>query len=215
MKYYKISKNNSIMLIVFVLLASLLINVYTSVMNSRYKLLIGKETYKSVEEIRTRNESVVATLDQCLKSKSISNEELLSLYKNFTSISDEYTNLWLNYKDYGKEQIISITKKNKISNEVPSEVYTRIESLLFEYLNFEMQNHNDKMVLSGEVLDNFSEIYNMSKELNDFYNKFNEEKIKDIDKKEVMYIKKNYWIDALKGINSTVEPYLDYEFTIK
>ncbi len=215
MKYYKISKNNSVMLIVFVLLASLLINVYTSIMNSRYKLLIGKETYKSVEEIRNRNESVLATLDQCLKSKSISNEELLALYKNFTTISDEYTNLWVNYRDYGKEQIISISRKNKASDEVPSEVYTRIESLLFEYLNFEMKNYNDKMVLSDEVLNDFSAIYNMSKELNDFYKKFNEEKIKNIDKKEVMYIKKHYWIDTLKGINLTIEPYSDYEFTIK
>ena len=58
MKSYKISKNNSILLIVFVLVVSLLINVYTSIMNSRYKVLIGKETYKSVEEIRSRNEGV-------------------------------------------------------------------------------------------------------------------------------------------------------------
>lgn len=215
MKSYKISKNNSILLIIFVLLVSLLINVYTSVMNSRYKLLIGKETYKSVEEIRNRNESVLNTLDQCIKSKSISNEELLGLYKNFTSISKEYTNLWSNYRDYGKEEIISITKKSKISNEVPNEVYSRIESLLFEYLNFEMKNYNDKIDLNGEVLDKFSTIYYMSKDLNDFYNGFNEDNIKNIDKKEVIYIKNDYWIDILKGINSTMEPYLDYEFTVK
>ena len=215
MKSYKISKNNSILLIIFVLLVSLLINVYTSIMNSRYKLLIGKETYKSVEEIRTRNESVLTTLDQCLKSKSISNEELLALYKNFTSISDEYTNLWSNYRDYGKEQIITINKKSNISDEGPSEVYARIESLLFEYLNFEMKNYNDKIALTGEVLDDFSAIYNMSKDLNDFYNEFNEAKFKNIDKKEVIYIKKNYWIDVLKGINKTIEHYLDYEFTVK
>ena len=215
MKSYKISKNNSILLIIFVLLVSLLINVYTSIMNSRYKLLIGKETYKSVEEIRTRNESVLTTLDQCLKSKSISNEELLALYKNFTSISDEYTNLWSNYRDYGKEQIITINKKSNISDEGPSEVYARIESLLFEYLNFEMKNYNDKIALTGEVLDDFSAIYNMSKDLNDFYNEFNECKFKNIDKKEVIYIKKNYWIDVLKGINKTIEHYLDYEFTVK
>ena len=78
-----------------------------------------------------------------------------------------------------------------------------------------MKNYNDKMVLSDEVLNDFSAIYNMSKELNDFYKKFNEEKIKNIDKKEVMYIKKHYWIDTLKGINLTIEPYSDYEFTIK
>lgn len=212
MKSYKISKNNSILLIIFVLLISLLINVYTSVMNSRYKLLIGRETYKSVEEIRNRNESVLTTLDQCLKSKSISNEELLGLYKNFTSISKEYNNLWLNYKDYGKEDIISIGKKSKSYNETPNEVYFRIESLLFEYLTMEMQNYNDKIELDGELLDKFFNIYYMSKELNDFYKDFNENNVKNIDNKEKIYIKNDYWIDILKGIDSTLEPYLNYEF---
>ena len=96
MKSYKISKNNSILLIVFVLVVSLLINVYTSIMNSRYKVLIGKETYKSVEEIRSRNEGVLNTLNQCIKARSISNEELLTLYKSYSSISEEFTSLWAN-----------------------------------------------------------------------------------------------------------------------
>ena len=217
MKSYKISKNNSVILIVCVLLVSLLINVYTSVMNSRYKILIGKETYKSVEEIRNRNESALTTLDQCIKAKSVSNEELLSLYKNYTSISEEFINLWSNYRDYGKEEIISLSNKSKKYNEVPNEVYSRVESLLFEYLNLEMKNHNEKINLDGEVLDNFTAMYNMSKELNDFYKDFNETNLKDtdIDKKEAIYIKKHYWVDILKGMNSIMDSYLNYEFTIK
>lgn len=215
MKSYKISKNNSIILIIFVLLISLLINVYTSVMNSRYRSLIGKETYKSVEEIRNRNESVLTTLEQCLKSKSISNEELLGLYKNFTSISKEYNNLWLNYKDYGKEEIVSIAKKSKSYNETPNDVYFRIESILFEYLTIEMQNFNEKIELDGEILDKFFNIYYMSKEINDFYKDFNENNIKNLDNKENIYIKNNYWIDILKGINLTLEPYQSYEFKVQ
>ena len=139
MKSFKISRNTSVLIMIFVLFVSLLINVYTSIMNSRYKILIGKETYKSIEEIRNRNESSLATLDQCIKAKSVSNEELLSLYKNYSSISKEFTNLWVNYKEYGKEDIISINRKSKISNEVPTEVYSRVESLLFEQLNYEMK----------------------------------------------------------------------------
>ncbi|MCR1950353.1 MULTISPECIES: hypothetical protein [unclassified Clostridium] len=217
MKSYKISKNNSILLIVFVLIVSLLINVYTSVMNSRYKILIGKETYKSVEEIRSRNEGVLNTLNQCIKAGSISNEELLTLYKSYSSISEEFTSLWANYRDYGKEEIVSIKKKSKISKEIPNEVYSRIESLLFEYLSFEMKNHNEKIILDGETLDNFEAMSNMATQLDAFYKEFNEDKFKNVDEedKELLTIKKDYWIDVLEGMNSIMDPYLNYEFTIK
>lgn len=215
MKSYKISKNNSVFLIVCILLVSLLTNVYTSIMNSRYKVLIGKETYKSVEEIRNRNESVLTTLDQCLKAKSVSNEELLSLYKSYSSISEEFVNLWSNYNDYGKEKIISLNNKSKEANEISNEVYSRVESLLFEYLSLEMKNHNEKIVLEGEVLNNFTAMYNMANELNNFYKEFNETNLKNIDKKESTYIRKKYWVDILKGINSIADSYINYEFTIK
>lgn len=217
MKSYKISKNNSILLILTVLIISLLINVYTSIMNSRYKILVGKETYKSVEEIRNRNEGALNILNQSIKAGSISNEELLALYKNYTSMSDEFTNLWSNYKNYGKEEIITISKKSKISKEIPNEVYSRIESLLFEYLNSEMKNQNDKIILEGETLNNFSAMNNMSNQLNEFFKEFNQEKFsnKTEEDKEIITIKKNYWIDILNGINSIMDPYINYEFTIK
>lgn len=217
MKSYKISKNNSILLILTVLIISLLINVYTSIMNSRYKILVGKETYKSVEEIRNRNEGALNILNQSIKAGSISNEELLALYKNYTSMSDEFTNLWSNYKNYGKEEIITISKKSKISKEIPNEVYSRIESLLFEYLNSEMKNQNDKIILEGETLNNFSAMNNMSNQLNEFFKEFNQEKFsnKTEEDKEIITIKKSYWIDILNGINSIMDPYINYEFTIK
>ncbi|WP_291652935.1 hypothetical protein [Clostridium sp.] len=217
MKSYKISKNNSILLIIIVLVISLSINVYTSVMNSRYKILIGKENYKSVEEIRSRNEGILNTLNQCIKAGSINNEELLTLYKSYSSISEEFTNLWANYRDYGKEEIISINKKTKISKEMPNEVYLRIESLLFEYLNFEMKNRNEKVILEDGTLDNFKAMSSMTNQLDEFFKDFNENKFKNVDEKdkELLTIKKNYWIDVLEGINSIMDQYLNYEFTIK
>lgn len=220
MESYKISKNNSVLMIIVTLIISLLINVYSSVMNSRYKLLIGKETYNSAREIKTRNESVLSLLDQCIKAKSVTNEEMLVLYKNYTVISDEYNNLWSKYKDYGKEEIISFNKKSKTldySTEMPNQVYSRIETLLFEYLSLEMKNHNEKIILEGSVLEDFVSMNNMSQSLNDFYTDFNNINIKDVDeeKKESIYIKNEYWVDILNGINSVVEPYLNYDYTLK
>lgn len=217
MKSFKISKNASVLIMIFILFVSLIINVYTSIMNSRYKILIGKETYKSIEEIRNRNESSLVVLDQCIKAKSVSNEELLALYKNYSSISKEFTGLWLNYKEYGEEDLISINKKSKNKNQVPTEVYSRVESLLFEQLNYEMKTNKEKVILEGEVLNNFTAMYNLTNEINGFYNEFNDTKMKniDIDKREITYIKKSYWIDILEGMNAVIEPYSNYEFTFK
>lgn len=220
MRSYKISKNNSILIIIGTLIISLLINVYSSVMNSRYKLLIGKETYNSVREIKTRNESILSLLDQCIKAKSVTNEEMLVLYKNYTVISNEYNNLWSKYKDYGKEEIISFNKKSKTldySTEMPNQVYSRIETLLFEYLSLEMKNHNEKIILEGNVIEDFISMNNMSQSLNDFYIDFNNTNIKDVDeeKKESIYIKNEYWVDILNDINSVVEPYLNYDYTLE
>lgn len=217
MRSYKISKNNSILFIIIILLTSLVINVYTSAMNSRYKILIGKETYKSAEEIRSRNESALNTLNQCIKAGSISNEELLSLYENYGAISEAFTNLWSKYGEYRKEEIISINKKSKTLTQTPNEVYSRIESLLFEYLNIQMKNQNEKLVLDGETLNNFLAMSNMSQQIDEFYKEFNNKNFKNIkeEDKEVEAIKKSYWIDILKGMNSIIEPYLNYEFTIK
>ena len=220
MRSYKISKNNSILIIIGTLIISLLINVYSSVMNSRYKLLIGKETYNRVREIKTRNESILSLLDQCIKAKSVTNEEMLVLYKNYTVISNEYNNLWSKYKDYGKEEIISFNKKSKTldySTEMPNQFYSRIETLLFDYLSLEMKNHNEKIILEGNVLEDFISMNNMSQSLNDFYIDFNNTNIKDVDeeKKESIYIKNEYWVDIINGINSVVEPYLNYDYTLE
>ena len=137
--------------------------------------------------------------------------------RNYSSISKEFTNLWVNYKEYGKEDIISINRKSKISNEVPTEVYSRVESLLFEQLNYEMKTNKEKVILEGEVLDNFTAMNNMTNEINNFFKEFNENKLKntDIDKREIIYIKNSYWIDVLKGMNSIIDSYSNYEFTFK
>lgn len=216
MKFYRMNKNNSILFITAILFISLCINIYTSVTNLRYKMLIGKETYKSVEKIRDRNESVLNTLNQCIKSGSVSYEELLRLYECHLSILDEFTNLLADYKSYEKENIILVNKKDKKSEEVSTEVYSRIDSLFFEYLNIQMKTEQEKMILEGKSLDNFISMRDLSNEINEFYKEFNLNKFNNLSEKdkEVISIKNNYWIEVLKNINSIMNSYLNHEFTI-
>lgn len=215
MKFYKINKNNSIFFITAVLFVSLCINVYMSVTKLRYEVLVGKERYKSVEEIRHRNESILNTLNQCIKSASVSDEELLKLYKGYLSMSNEFTSLWSNYKRYKSGKAVSINKKVTKVDEIPSEVYLRIENLLFEYLNIQMSNGEKGIVLKEKMLDNFISMKELSDEINNFYNEFNLKKFKNITEKdkEITSIKKYYWVEILKNINIIMNSYLNYEFT--
>ena len=218
MKFYKFNKNNSIYFIIVILLISLSINVYNSIMHSRYKLLAGKETYTSLEEVRSRNESNLNILTQCIKAKSINNEELLNIYKNYSTISEEITNLWSEYKDYGKEELIYIGKKNKgVEEFMPNEVYSRLESLIFEYVNLQMNNKEEKLLLTDEILNNFIVMEGMSRQLDEYYKDFNEKYFLDMDEEEkkIEVIKECYWIESLHGMNSIMEPYSNYEFIIK
>ena len=117
MSILKMNRNNYVFLIIVVLIVSFITNVYTSVVNIKYKEVIGKENYKSIEEIRTRNEKNLNLLNQCISTKSASNEEILALYKNYSILSDQLTNLWSNYWDYENKNIINIkNKKIKLEN---------------------------------------------------------------------------------------------------
>lgn len=215
MKAFKFSKNNSILFIVGVLLISLIVNVYMSVVNSSYRYEAKKQSYNNIEQIRHRNESISLILDQGIKSGSISNEELLKLYKNYSSISKSMTDLWSEYGDYSNQSIISLSKK-KIEDTKPNEICERIENLIFGYLTLEMETLNNKLILKDKILEDFKVMQDMSKDLEKFYKEFNDTVIQtdDENKKKDKFIKKDYWIDVLKGINTTIEPYINYDFTI-
>ncbi|AYE34935.1 hypothetical protein [Clostridium septicum] len=216
MKAFKFSKNNSILFIVGVLLVSLIVNVYMSILNTNYRYEVKKQSYNNIEEIRHRNESILLILDQGIKAGSISNEELLNLYKGYNSISKALTDLWSQYNDYSNQSFISLNKKT-IKDTKPNEICERIESLVFEYLNLEMRTLNDKLILKNKVLKDFETMKNMSSDLEGFYKEFNEFVLKTTDesKRKSKFIKNDYWIDALNGINNTIETYINYDFTIE
>ena len=90
---------------------SLLLNVYTAIMNSKYEIKAGRESYGYIEEIKHRNESALVILEQSIEAKSMSNEELLSLYKNYNSILDSTVKLFDEYSMYEKGNLIRHYKK--------------------------------------------------------------------------------------------------------
>ncbi|MGL5085805.1 MAG: hypothetical protein ACRC68_08860, partial [Clostridium sp.] len=154
----KLNKSNSIIIIVGVLLVSLLMNIYISVMNSKYKMKAGKESYRYIEDVKHRNESALIILEQGIEAKSISNEELLSLYKNYNSILDSMVQLGGAYSTYEENYLIKLSSKDDKTYMKQNDVYKCIENLIFEYLNLEMKNAKVKLELEDKVLNDFIKI---------------------------------------------------------
>ncbi|WP_418223492.1 hypothetical protein [Clostridium isatidis] len=216
MRDFKSNKNNNRIIIVVTLFISLVLNIYTSLLNSKYRISLGRETYNSLLDIRTKNESSSNILNTCIKAKSINNQELFTLYKNFSSIDKEFNNLWLKYKNYNEKKI-SIGKKTIETYVNSRDVFKRIENFLYEYMNYQMKNDKEVISLEGNVLDNFSTLESLSRSLNEYFIEFDSKYYKDLDeeKKKLISIKKNHWVEALKDMNIVMEPYFTYEFIIK
>lgn len=217
MKGFKFNKKNSMIIIVVTLIISLFLNVYSSLLNSKYKILLGRETYNSLLDIRTKNESSATLLNKCIKAKSINNQEIFTLYKNFSSIDKEFNNLLLKYKNYNNDKKISIGKKVFESNENYGDVYKRVENLLYEYMNYQMNNDKEIILLEGNDLNNFLTLESLSRNINQYFMDFDNKYYKNLDeeKKKLLSIRKNHWVEAIKDMSSVMELYLNYEFTIK
>lgn len=217
MNKIRLSKNNSVIIIVGALLISLLLNIYTSVMNSRYKMQAGRESYKYIEEIKHRNESALVILEQGIEVKSISNSELLSLYKSYNSILDATVQLCDSYATYEKNSLIKLYKKNDMEQIKQNEVYSRMENLIFEYLNLEMKSEQVKLVLDNKILEDFIKMKEISIDVKDFFDEFNKKYLANVkeEKREARIIKKGYWMDMYIGVNEATDKYIDYPFSIE
>jgi len=215
---FKFNKNNSFYFVLSVLFISLIMNIYLSVMNGRYKHAIGKVNYNNLVEVKNRNENTLNVINQCLKSKTINSQELINLYENYSAITDAYNELWLSYNDYGKDELVRISfLKQKESNVEPNLVYSRIENLIFEYMNNKLDNDLEYIELSGHTLENFTNMRDLSLEINNYFINQNDIYFSGLteEEKELKIIKKLYWIYYLEDITKIMNSYVNEEFTIE
>jgi len=209
---FKVNKNNSFNFIIIVLLISLSMNIYLSIMNNRYKYKMGEESYNNLVELKVRNESALNIIKQCLKSESINSQELFALYENYSHMTDSYNELWISYNDYGKEELLNLPFSRSKENYIESNlVYSRIEDVLYQYINKKSDDNLDIINLNGQVLENFIIMESLAVEVSDYYNKQKDDGISD-EKKEFKLIMKGQWIDYLEDISSIMEKYLEKEF---
>ena len=209
-------KDNCFIVIILILMISLILNIYQYISNKKYCYELGKQNFSNIEEIRSRNESILSILDSCIIAGSVNNVDLLTLYKNYTKISEAELNLWNNYiaddnilrkfKNKSKDKVLDIKPKN--------EIYSEIEELLYSHIQNDMTEKIDVIELKGKVSDDFKILRSLSYDLNNYFNNFYKENCSVSEsKKEKLIINKEYWIDMLKGIEEINNKYVEYSFT--
>lgn len=217
MKTKSNTKDNCFMVIVAILMISFTMNIYQSILNNKYSYELGKQNYSKIEEIRYRNESILSTLDSCVTAGSVNNTDLLTLYKNYSKITEAELVLWNNY--ISEDNRIFIKNKNKDKNitmptTTKSELYSQIEELIYSYIQNDMTEKVDVIELKGKALDDFKILRDLSSDLNNYFNDFYEENCNVPDsQKEKKMISKDYWIDILQGIQEVNNKYAEYSFT--
>ncbi len=209
-------KDNCFIVIILILMISLILNIYQNISNKKYFYELGKQNFSNIEEIRSRNESILSILDSCIVAGSVNNVDLLTLYKNYTKISEAELNHWNNYiaddnilrklKNKSKDKVLDIKPKN--------EIYSEIEELLYSHIQNDMTEKIDVIELKGKVLEDFKVLRSLSSDLNNYFNNFYKENCSVSEsKKEKLIINKEYWIDMLKGIEEINNKYVEYSFT--
>ena len=209
-------KSRCILTITLILLISLLVNVYQGLTGIEYKKEIGNDIYISIEEIRRRNESILLTLDGCITSQSITKEEILTLYKNYNLINIAELNLWEKYLKNIEGSLFKKDNKVDLTESNPNEVFANIEDFIYNLLLNYMSYNMESIKLDEKLYMDISVMKDISNELNNYINRFMEEKLSDLEgeEKAEKIIRKGYWIDILKGIEEINSKYKSYMFKL-
>lgn len=205
------------MIIVVILMISFTANIYQSILNKKYCYELGKQNYSKIEEIRFRNESILSILDSCVTAESVNNGDLLTLYKNYSKISEAELSLWNNYLADDNKTLRGFKNKGKnivVNTKTKNELYSEIEELIYSYIQNDMTEKIDVIELKGKAADDFKTLRSMALDLNNYFNSFYEENCNVPEsKKEDIMIKEDYWVDILQGIQEVNNKYVEYSFT--
>lgn len=213
----KLKSKDFILILSILLSISILVNIFSISKIYVYKYSIGKQSYVDIEEIRQRNEGIMEVLNKSLDNRSIRNDEMLKLFKNYDIIATNIINLWQQYADYTNRSLSIFTKSIESNNIIENDIYGKIKEYMSSTLNKEMKNEESKLILEGKDLECFEVMESMSIRLYNYFNEFNENKFKgyNMDNREKKVIKNHYWIDMLNGIYDISNDYINVEWNIE
>lgn len=213
----KIKNVDYTMLLSVLLIISVIINAYTIFKLDNYKYKIGQQSYVKIEDFKQRNESNMDILSKGIEERSIKNQDLLKLYKNYDAMSSDIIELWQQYGAYKQNAVPLFSKNIKTNKVVENDIQAKMKDYMLSILNKEMENKKNGLQLEDENLKHFEYMYKISSRIYEYFNKFNEETLKGVrgEEKEKIIIKDYYWIDMLDGIYDISNDYADFQWKIE
>lgn len=208
-------KSSNVLFIISILLISLVLNVYQNITFKQYKDDFEQRSYDNLEEIRYRNEAILAILDSSINANSISNDELLMLYRNYNGISEARVDLWEHFLKYKNNPSINLKRKsNELIIDNKNQIYWKIGELIYSYLQKDIRENTDSIELIDKVSTDFTMMRNLSNDLNNYYINFYNENCSGLEdeKRAKKIIKNDYWVEMLKGIEEINNKYIEYPF---
>lgn len=204
--------------IVVILLISFLVNIWISLDNYKFKYRVGVESYTNIEKIKSINKVNNEVLTNAIKAGSLDNMELLKLYKNYGELSDSMISLWDEYSFYEDNiSFLDFNKKKIDKKDIEfNDIYGNLEEYLKSLMDEEMKTNSYKVDLLGNTLEKFNAMLIISEKIDLCYTNFYDEKLNNVDTedREKTIIKKYYWIDILKEINTINQKYINAELQL-
>ena len=200
-----------------IIFISVSLNVIFAVSNYQYRYRVGRESYNNILSVRTLNETNNDMLKNILEVGKIGNSELLKLYTNFNTISDNIADLWYEYSNYKNNRVLfNSTKDINTSDVLIGEVNSRITEYLKSVLELEMSTRTFEIILDGDIKTKFTEILYVSDTIKEFFDKFSDEHLSGLEgeKRVKAIIRNKYWIDILENLNRIDQKYVDVDFSI-
>ncbi len=213
----RIKSVDYLMLISILLIVSIIVNICMLFKLNNYKYKIGQQSYIKIEDVKQKNQTDIDILLKSIEEGSIKNEELLKLYKNYDAISSDVMELWQQYGSYTQNETPMFSKNIKTNKVIENDIHGKIKEYILSTLNREMKDEKSTLQLQGEDLQSFKAMYEISSEIDDYFNEFNKEKLNGVigEKREIRVIKEHYWIDMLEGIYDVSDNYGDLQWKIQ
>lgn len=214
-----IRRHKNLFIIVGTLFAiSIVFNISMLIRINKYKYKVGTESYNYIENIRALNKSSLDLITSAIDIGSIENMEILKLYENYNNISTNNINLWNEYLYYqDNSHLIMKIKQVSTDESILNNVDEKIALFFTNILEEEMKTQTYKLVIEDHILEQFLQIQNLCKDIDEYYTKFYDENLKGAvqEEKKKKIISKYYWIDMLEGINRINKKYIDVEFSLQ
>lgn len=208
-------KFNYFNIVIAVLLISLGANVYLSINHYIYKEKALKNTYSDMRGVKEKTNLNLETVNTILENGSYTGNEILSVYDNFSNITNRLIELWDDYNFYS-DTIVLNKDRIETGSVLENDVFSRIDEYMRNMLNTIMaKNNNTSYKLTDKEKRDFIKIKELLSDISNMFNEYDKKELNGLENeaRENAVMKNDYWVDMLDKINNISRKFSDYNFS--